>query len=217
MEIKTTSPALVTTAKARAYSSATQAVSNSVFAKIQLNTESYDPGSNFDISELVSGTADGTTADHLIDSGTNFVTSGVVAGDRVKNTTDTTYAYVTVVANGDLTLDGDIFVDTETYEIKKARFVAPVTGYYLVTAAFRYQTFEDGKWAYIMIYKNGVVISYGVRSSGTTARLGAETSDIVSLTADDYLELWTYHDCAAAKALQEGSANTFIAVHLLSV
>lgn len=60
-------------------------------------------------------TTDGTTANHLIDSSENFVTDGILVGCRVKNTTDTTYANVTAVADGDLTLDADIMVSGEQY------------------------------------------------------------------------------------------------------
>jgi len=62
-------------------------------------------------------TTDGTTANHLIDSSENFVTDGILVGDTVKNTTDTTYANITAVASGDLTLDADIMITGETYVI----------------------------------------------------------------------------------------------------
>jgi hypothetical protein len=64
-----------------------------------------------------SRTTDGTTADHLIDSSENFVTDGILVGDTVKNETDSTYAVITAVANGDLTLDSDIMVSGESYII----------------------------------------------------------------------------------------------------
>ena len=62
-------------------------------------------------------TTDGTTANHLIDSSENFLTDGILAGDTVKNTTDGTYANITAVASGDLTLDADIMVSGENYVI----------------------------------------------------------------------------------------------------
>ena len=62
-------------------------------------------------------TTDGTTAYHLIDSSEDFVADGISAGYTVKNTTDTTYALITAVASGDLTLDKDIMVSGETYLI----------------------------------------------------------------------------------------------------
>jgi len=62
-------------------------------------------------------TTDGTTAGHLIDSDETFADDGILAGYLVKNTTDTTYALITAVANGDLTLDTDIMITGETYLI----------------------------------------------------------------------------------------------------
>jgi hypothetical protein len=65
----------------------------------------------------VERTADATEAGKLVDSSEDFVTEGIKAGDTVKNTTDTTYAYVTAVATTKLTLSADIFVSGETYKI----------------------------------------------------------------------------------------------------
>lgn len=62
-------------------------------------------------------TTDGTTTLHLIDSGEDFVADGILVGYLVKNTTDTTYALITAVASGDLTLDTDIMISGETYII----------------------------------------------------------------------------------------------------
>lgn len=62
-------------------------------------------------------TTDATLANHLKDASENFITDGILVGARVKNTTDTTYANVTAVADGDLTLDADIMVSGETYVI----------------------------------------------------------------------------------------------------
>lgn len=62
-------------------------------------------------------TADATEAGKLVDSSENFITEGIKAGDTVKNTTDTTYAYVVSVATTKLTLSADIFVSGEKYKI----------------------------------------------------------------------------------------------------
>jgi len=67
---------------------------------------------------LVSGTSTSTSASHLVDSGAGFIAAGVRVGDTVKNTTDTTYALVTVINSAtDLTLDTDIFVSGEAYQV----------------------------------------------------------------------------------------------------
>ena len=66
---------------------------------------------------LLTGTTDGTTTLHLIDAGTDFTTN-IAIGMSVKNTTSgNEYALITAVASGDLTLDTDIFISGETYEI----------------------------------------------------------------------------------------------------
>lgn len=70
-----------------------------------------------DIDEFVckSGTADATTADHLVDDTSAQFVAGDV-GRKVWNITDTTYALITAYTDaGDVTIDDDIFADTETY------------------------------------------------------------------------------------------------------
>lgn len=62
-------------------------------------------------------TTDATTADHLKDASETFLDDGILEGYLVKNTTDDTYALITAVANGDLTLDTDIMVNGEDYII----------------------------------------------------------------------------------------------------
>ncbi len=67
----------------------------------------------------LTGTTTGTTSDHLIDSSETF-TSGtiIVPGMIVKNTTSgNEYATITAVASNDLTIDSDIFLISENYEI----------------------------------------------------------------------------------------------------
>jgi len=77
------------------------------------------------------GTTDGTTADKLVDSTQNFLTT-VTAGMYVINTTDGTYAEVNVVdSDTQLTLDTDIFTSGEGY---------------IVTSA---GCLSSGKWTYI--------------------------------------------------------------------
>lgn len=84
-----------------------------------------------DVTKACSSAADATEANKLKDADGDFVNNGVKVGMRVKNTTDTTWANVTAVAAGELTLDADIFVDTESYEV----------GTVYISATF---TFENG-------------------------------------------------------------------------
>jgi len=62
---------------------------------------------------VASGTADGTSADHLIDSSNPF--TNVLVGHIAKNLTDDTESIITAVASGTMTLEDDIFVSGEEY------------------------------------------------------------------------------------------------------
>ena len=64
-----------------------------------------------------SGTTDGSAAGKLIQSGQNFLTTCKV-GMVVKNTTDTTYSYITAVdSDTQLTLNDDIMANAEAFTI----------------------------------------------------------------------------------------------------
>ena len=67
------------------------------------------------VSTVSSGTADGTDAGYLVDSGATFSTDGVKVGDIAQNTTDNTSTVVTAVTETKLTVRDDIFVDTDDY------------------------------------------------------------------------------------------------------
>jgi hypothetical protein len=79
------------------------------------------------------GTADGTTSGHLIHSGINYSSLGVVNGDVVFNQTDNTYAIVTNVATGDLTINANIMASGEKYLIIK-RFIETTDVFEICTA-----------------------------------------------------------------------------------
>ena len=79
--------------------------------------DDYERADHTFAANAATRTTDSTTANHLKDASENFVTQGVLVGDTVKNETDTTYALVTAVASGDLTLDADIMVSGENYII----------------------------------------------------------------------------------------------------
>ena len=69
---------------------------------------------------IVDGTTDGTTTDKLVDSGETFTTR-IVAGDKVRNTTDNTEAYVTAVDDANtLSLSADIMTTGEDYIISES-------------------------------------------------------------------------------------------------
>lgn len=64
------------------------------------------------------GTTTSATANKLVDSGATFSTDGVQVGSIIKNTTDTTYSYVTAVdSETQLSITDDIMANSEGYEV----------------------------------------------------------------------------------------------------
>ena len=65
---------------------------------------------------IVTSTTTSTTANKLVDTGSDFTTLGVAAGDKIRNTTDDTEAYVTAVDNATtLSISADVMASGEDY------------------------------------------------------------------------------------------------------
>ena len=71
------------------------------------------------------------------------------------------------------------------------RYTAPVTGFYQINA----RVANNGNGAiFLTIYKNGSEFRDGGLTTIATGRSAIVYSDLLSLTAADYLELWVYSD-----------------------
>ncbi len=208
-----------TTAKARAYLGANQpALTDQTYVRIDIDTESYDPGANFDNGNLGTGTADGTTGGHLIDSGYDFAAVDIAVGMRIKNTTDTTYTYITAVAVGDLTLKDDIFVDTDTWEVQAARFVAPVTGPYLVRGSISWGNAVADKSYYTLVYVNGSEATMSIAITAIASSPLIPCTDILYLSAGDKVDVWGWHNAGTGTVYaNQYAGRTAFSIHLLSV
>jgi len=90
---------------------------------LSVSADIFTTGENYTISRgvlIVDGTTDGTTADKLVDSSETFTTR-IVAGDKVRNTTDNTEAYVTAVDDANtLALSADIMTTGEDYIVSES-------------------------------------------------------------------------------------------------
>ncbi len=78
--------------------------------------------------DIVSGTTTSTSANKLVDSSENFNTQGVRIGDRINNTTDTTYANVTAIDSATtLSVSADVFTSSENYTITRGVLIVDGT------------------------------------------------------------------------------------------
>jgi len=90
---------------------------------LSVSADVFASGESYTITRgvmIVDGSADGTTTDKLVDSGETF-TNRIAVGDRVRNTTDNTEAYVTAIDDANtLSLSSDIMISGEDYIISEA-------------------------------------------------------------------------------------------------
>lgn len=120
---------------------------------------------------LLTGTTDGVTENHLLHTAVDFAGSGVLVGDYVKNTADGTYATITSIAIGDLTLSHDIFISGEAYEIS-SKIAVTLTDITTIIAAIHT---SDYKVSFKNPSVGGVVVTCGgsdtFDNGGTTVTL----------------------------------------------
>jgi len=203
------------TSRMRAYmSTAAQPIPASTTIVLLLDAESFDTLGEFDNS-VKSGAADATEANKLHDADGGFAASDV--GATLWNTTDNTYTKVSAfVDSGELTLTDNIMVDTENYKLFWSRFVATVTGYYLIKGSYLTSAVVAGKDVVISIYVNGSSVA-GEQQPGTGAGFyHRSASDIVYLEADDYVQLVAYHTDTTARTIYNSTLYTWMSIHRLS-
>lgn len=104
----------------------------------------------------ITGTTTSTTAYKLVDSGADFVTDGVAAGEFIYNETDDTYSIITAVDDlHTLSLERDIMASGETYDVGTANYGGADGQVMVEIPKFYYYHTLDGtinSW-YISLYK----------------------------------------------------------------
>lgn len=108
--------------------------------------------------------------------------------------------------------DGDAEFDSVT----NFRFTAIAAGRYLIAAQVRYSSTEADKVYEIFLDKNGVNIASNFLQSSVASNLTPKIIDIVTLAANDYLEISTRHNEATSGDIDAGESVTFLAIHRLS-
>jgi len=137
-------------------------------------------------------------------------------GDNAPNITPKARAYRSAAYTSGTNFN-KVPLEAESYDIgsdfdtTNNRFVAPVTGYYQVSAR---ASVTGTTRLLLLIYKNGSAVARGGDNTGATSN-GTVFSDILQLNATDYIELWAY--TPTGMAFEVGADNTYMSVHLLSV
>jgi len=95
------------------------------------------------------------------------------------------------------------------FNIVSDRFICPTSGYYLISGMVTFTDMHDGEII------NVAAFSEGVREAGSIVHAAHETilsvgfTDIVHLTAGDYVELRAYHSGSAPRTIYGSTAGTY--------
>lgn len=114
-----------------------------------------------------------------------------------------------------------INLDTETYDIGNnfnttlKRFIAPVSGYYLILGTLLWKDPVVDKNYYASIYINGSSVAEFLEGSYSSWLKGI-TLDIRHLNKNDYVELYGFHTSGVDKTAYSGTVFTYMSIHLLS-
>ena len=137
--------------------------------------------------------------------------SGARAYRVTTNQSITTDTLTKIQFNGESYDNQNEFDSTTNY-----RFTATKAGIYQVMATVVLDVIAVGKVFYLYIYKNGAVITRILFNPGVTETTSQIITDIVSLAASDYLEIYIYHNDTVSRSVMAGSTLTFFAIHKLS-
>lgn len=117
----------------------------------------------------------------------------------------------------------EINLDAESHDAQSEfglaghRYTAGTAGHYLVVGSLTMAAIADGASAVAMIYKNNAIAAYGSRvKAGASGYSHSQVADIMSLEANDYIELFGHHNDSEGRAVVTGSEYTYLAVHKLS-
>lgn len=116
-----------------------------------------------------------------------------------------------------------ILLNTEDYDehnefdsTTNYRFTASQAGYYSCSGNCVIHDLGDGKKYIVSIQKNGVNICLGRGIAGGIAHCGASAVTIVYMAANDYLELYMYHDQGGDRDISVNPGYNQFSVHKVS-
>ena len=115
-----------------------------------------------------------------------------------------------------------IQLNAESYdgkaEFASYKFTATDAGYYVVSGQITYPAVPAGKYFDAQIRLNGTEYCKARIHSGSSSsyNITAVVSDIIYMTAGQYLELYGYHATGSDEDAEVGTDNTFLAIHRIS-
>jgi hypothetical protein len=113
-------------------------------------------------------------------------------------------------------------LEAESYDLNNDfntttdRYVVPTTGEYLICGGVKLGSPTDGTKVQTEIQVNGSLTSYTIAHASQTDHLNSHLSEILQLSASDYVQLSIYQDSGSTKDTEPGVTNVFLAILRLS-
>ena len=188
-------------------------------ARLELDTAEEDIGSNFRNGTWITSTASATEVNHLHDTNNSPFTTNMV-GCLIKNTTDSTETYISsYISTSDVILKADIFASGETYLLKRADYLIPIAGRYLISSAATTDasTTADKRYGNY-IYKNNVNQIATRYHASIASYLGPIPLRVdVSCSKDDVIKTSFYNGSNVGTVdIHEAKDSSFLRIRLIS-
>jgi Siphovirus protein of unknown function (DUF859) len=163
---------------------------------------------------------DGVTATY---SELNITDNGQTT-EKVLNVQCKCRAYLSSAQDNLAQTNVKVLLDAETYDIggdfdtANSRFVAPVSGYYLIVSQVGFKSVVTAKRYQVDIFVNGSTVCLTMIHSGLADNLRVQASAIEYVPAGQYIELYaTQLSGGTTVDLINSTSSTFMAIHLLSI
>jgi len=95
------------------------------------------------------------------------------------------------------------------FNIVSDRFICPTSGNYLISGMVTFSTTQDGEIIHVAVFREGVREAGGVTHAAHASIISVGFTDIVYLTAGDYVELQTYHSGSGSDTIYGSTAGTY--------
>ena len=187
--------------------------------RLELATAEEDVGSNFRNGTWITSTASATEVNHLHDTNNSPFTTNMV-GCLIKNTTDSTETYISsYISTSDVILKADIFASGETYLLKRADYLIPIAGRYMICtgATSDNSTTADKRYGNY-IYKNDVNQIATRYHASIASYLGPIPLRVdVNCSKDDVIKTSFYNGSDVDTVdIHEAKDSSFLRIRLIS-
>jgi len=103
-------------------------------------------------------------------------------------------------------LDYDVSGD---FNITTDRFTCPTSGYYIISGKLTFSSMQDGETIEVGVFSEDGLEAGSVAHAFHTSNISVGFTDIVHLTAGDYVEFGSYHNGTGFKSIYGDSSGKY--------